>query len=572
MSYPNNYYQPYGPSPYFWGQQPGVVGQQGGERLTTFSNKKIGKSIGSPYGRDPGNVERNNPVPNSMTAGSSRGRISNPSDLTLAGSVHANVPHLSVRRPVQTQPPPPYTNPPSNHFPVSPTAPLSSTTQILPLDSAREMRGTTVERTYNSPEEVPAEDPIYPTRDEALLAASLFHYGPGMEENFPDEYDFCIVTGALTGPPELVERLRNSVTPVVPSINFEDSSDDIDDESAVNRAEIMIESASKGGNFEALWKLCFEVFEAQRKQHLERVLAILPEDTSISAKLVAVTQLYSETQLTWATKPIIEEVSIATNNNPWGALKIPRLTQPQLDEPVELHALYFLVHATPKNFPRITWTRSGHVDLATVCTYLMLKLILCDTFKKENPTSQKTRRARQSFTGHFIHLSIIPYMYSQVLQQMEVVVNTTFSVKLSESNFADIREVANHLANCGVSVEAMGSAMYYSPQYVVDQMALLPIGLEKWLQYRDWVKRGIARLQFAQPPESDNRFWELPPAYIMEDILEERRQRFTLAKKKGIELQPLPEYWKFGHRNGLNSLFTATVSSVTAGMASLSVQ
>ncbi|KAJ3733106.1 hypothetical protein DFJ43DRAFT_1178848 [Lentinula guzmanii] len=260
------------------------------------------------------------------------------------------------------------------------------------------------------------------------------------------------------------------------------------------------------------------------------------------------------------------------NNNPWGSLKIPRLTQPQLDKPVELHALYFLVHATPKNFPGITWTRSGHVNLATVRTYLMLKLILRDTFKKENPTSQKTRRARQSFTGHFIHLSIIPYMYSQVLQQMEVVVNATFSVKLSESNFADIREVANHLANCGVSVEAMGSAMYYSLQYVVDQMALLPIGLEKWLQYRDWVKRGIARLQFAQPPESDNWFWELPPAYIMEDILEERRRRFTLAKKKGIELQPLPEYWKFGRRNGLNSLLTATVSSVTAGMASLSVE
>ena len=86
-----------------------------------------------------------------------------------------------------------------------------------------------------------------------------------MKESFPDEYNFCIVTGALTGPPKLVERLNAHVVLVVPSGDLEESSDSLDDDSAVGRAERLIQEASTEGNFEVLWRLSFNVFEAQCK-------------------------------------------------------------------------------------------------------------------------------------------------------------------------------------------------------------------------------------------------------------------------------------------------------------------
>ncbi|KIK63520.1 hypothetical protein GYMLUDRAFT_988453 [Collybiopsis luxurians FD-317 M1] len=468
-------------------------------------------------------------------------------DCSLDASAHAPI----LRNP----PPPPYpaaiqnqaiaaivTRPtPSVHFPRNKRPPAVTTDATV----------------YSSPKEVPAEDPLYPTRDEALLATALFHYGPGNETNFPDEFDFCVKMGALTtSSSPILDSLCVAVVPVVLANSSEDGGDKgLEEGSAVGNAERLIERASEVGNFDSLWALTFKVFEVQRKEYQEGILGITAENTTISAELAAVKQLYRESVIAWAARPVMEETAPATNSNPWVSLNIPRLTVPQLGDSINEHALWYFLHAHPKANPGITYIRSGHVDLATI-----------------NPMPEWIRQAKRSFTEHFVHLAIIPYMYGQCLQQLELTVNATYSIIPSNSRFNELEDVVTHLAACGVSVPAMGSALYFGLQYASDIMSTVPLGSEKWIRYRDLAKRGIAHMQFCQPLQSDDRYWKLPEAYSLADVLEDRRRRFTIARKRDAKILPIEEYWKFGRRSGITApVFTSTVTSITNGMAALSL-
>ncbi|KIK58915.1 hypothetical protein GYMLUDRAFT_60430 [Collybiopsis luxurians FD-317 M1] len=195
-----------------------------------------------------------------------------------------------------------------------------------------------------------------------------------MAQNFPEEYGFCMKTGALISFSEVLEHVRVSIVLVIPAEGSEgDKDNELDEGSAIGKAEQLMERASEKGNFEALWELTFKVFEVQRKGYLESILGIMPKYTTITAELAAVSQLYCEPTLAWATRPVIEETALVTNDNPWMALNIPKLTVPKLEDSTETHVLWYLLHGHPKSSPGITYTCSRHVNLATVQTAVMLK-------------------------------------------------------------------------------------------------------------------------------------------------------------------------------------------------------
>ncbi|KAJ3757377.1 hypothetical protein EV360DRAFT_84077 [Lentinula raphanica] len=394
------------------------------------------------------------------------------------------------------------------------------------------------------------DDILYPTQDELHAAASLFNYGPAdpihPDFSWANDTGALIVTGetaqiiAQKGGPELVAPIRPS---------DEDPAIDRGEESAVTAAEKLIERAMQPGNFEALWEANHLTMRAERTLHLEKVLGISRENTTLPARLDAHLQMAKEHHFAWSFRPNLTYNGAPRDTSEDNPIPHPHLANPSLDDPAETHALWLLVHGDPVNFPGVLCTQSGHVDLATVRAHLLLRRLLKGIVGERPMYTERQRIVKKNFISHFLDIATIPYFYGQKLTEHGLVAERQINFKTSASAFEHLDEVVYHLAECGVSADDMGEAYYWGQQAVLDFMQRHEPGTKEYQRYQRLFKRAAARLQFTNTPIVANRTWVLDPEWKMEDIIAEKRRR---AIQADFDRQKVREddHWRFA-RNGL---------------------
>ncbi|KAJ3824378.1 hypothetical protein F5880DRAFT_1612052 [Lentinula raphanica] len=395
------------------------------------------------------------------------------------------------------------------------------------------------------------DDILYCTKDELWAAASLFNYGPA-DPIHPD-FSWANDTGALVATGETAQLIVREGKPViVPPIRPSDDDPAIHRsvDSAVSDAKKLIECAMKPGNFDALWEVNHLTMRAERTLHLETVLGISRENSTLPARLKAHLQMTKEHQFEWS-----HRLSVAPSGNPRDTRDDPpsphpHLANPSLDEPAEAHALWLLVYGDPVNFPGVLWTQSGHVDLATVRAHLLLRRLLRGIIDERTTYTERQRIVKWNFTSHFLDIAAIPYFYGQKLTELDIVAEQTMEFRPSSSTaFERLDEVVQHLAECGVSADDMGEAYYWGQQAVLDFMARHDPATKEFQRYKRLFKRAAARLQFTNTPIVANRTWTISGDWKLDDIIAERRRRLTQFLFEQQRSQ-VDDHWRFA-RNGI---------------------
>ncbi|KAE9386870.1 hypothetical protein BT96DRAFT_1005663 [Gymnopus androsaceus JB14] len=158
---------------------------------------------------------------------------------------------------------------------------------------------------------MPLEDPIFATKLEMWTAASLFHFG--VDEDIPDDYNWDPVTGALTVKGESLEKVLQFPTGTIFIVDAPLSTQGKEGQNPVADAESILEKAAIPGNFDALSKCMDRTINAQRILHLEAMMGVSQEQTSLSTLLKTHIQFFDEKSIIWSTKP-----DLNANNVPDG--------------------------------------------------------------------------------------------------------------------------------------------------------------------------------------------------------------------------------------------------------------
>ncbi|KAJ3792214.1 hypothetical protein GGU11DRAFT_803361 [Lentinula aff. detonsa] len=290
-----------------------------------------------------------------------------------------------------------------------------------------------------------------------------------------------------------------------------------------------MDKADEPGNFNALWTARQLYWQAKRTIHLEEGLGYTSERSTLPAHLRANLQLYVDRRVTWADKPNTQSFV----GEPWDTERdpnkpqVPSLATPDLNDTVDNWALWLLVNATTKEHPGITWTKSGHVDLATVQTHLLLHRLIRGIFGTVDVYTERVRTAKRNFVLHFIDIVAIPDLYGQKLSELELIANCGEGVdfKPNSSIFEESSDVVKHLADCGVSVDDMAEGFAFGQQWIFDKTGDLDPQSLEFRRYKNLLKRSRARLQFTHVVPVDNRSWTLPEEWKMEEVVEHRRRK-----------------------------------------------
>ncbi|KAJ3779471.1 hypothetical protein GGU10DRAFT_403543, partial [Lentinula aff. detonsa] len=212
------------------------------------------------------------------------------------------------------------------------------------------------------------DDPMYVTIEEKIAATSLLLYGP--TDSLHEDCMWDSNTGACVLVGDAMRQITQNNGPVVlppPAMDGNNPLIDTESESAVDAAEKLMDKANEPGNFNALWTARQLYWQAKRIIHLEEGLGYNSERSTLPSHLRAHLQLYGDRTVTWADKPHTQSFV----GEPWDTERdpnkphVPSLATPDLSDTVDNWALWLIVNATTKEHPGITWTQSGHVDLAT---------------------------------------------------------------------------------------------------------------------------------------------------------------------------------------------------------------
>ncbi|KAJ3745881.1 hypothetical protein DFH05DRAFT_1524168 [Lentinula detonsa] len=374
------------------------------------------------------------------------------------------------------------------------------------------------------------DDPMYVTIEEKIAATSLLLYRP--TDDLHEDCMWDSNTGACVLVGEAMRQITQRNGPVVlppPAIDGSNPLIETDSESAVDAAEKLMDKANEPGNFNVLWLARQLYWQAKRIIHLEEGLGYTSERSTLPSRLRAHLQLYVDRRATWADKPNTQSFV----GEPWDTERdpnkphVPSLATPDLSDTVDKWALRLIVNATTKEHPGITWTQSGHVDLATVQTHLMLHRLIRGIFGTVDVYTERVRTAKKNFVLHFIDIVAILDLYGQKLSELEIVANSGEGIdfKSNSSIFEESSEVVKHLADCGVSIDDMAEGFAFGQQWIIDKTwELDPQSLELQ-RYQNLLKRSRARLQFTHVVPVDNRSWTLPEEWKMEDVVEHRRRK-----------------------------------------------
>ncbi|KAJ3819174.1 hypothetical protein F5880DRAFT_1616711 [Lentinula raphanica] len=374
------------------------------------------------------------------------------------------------------------------------------------------------------------DDPLYVSIEEKVAATSLLLYGP--MDSLHEDCMWDSNTGACVLVGNAMQQIIQHNGPVVlppPAIDSSNPLMDANPESAVDAAEKLMDKANEPGNFNALWTARQLYWQAKRTTHLEEGLGYTTERSTLPSHLRAHLQIYNERRVTWADKPNTQSFA----GEPWDTERdpnkpnVPSLATPDLSDTAENWALWLIVNATTKEHPGITWTQSGHVDLATVQTHLLLHRLICGIFGTVDVYTERVRTAKKNFVLHFIDIVAIPDLYGQKLSELDIVANSgeRIDFKPNSSIFEKSSDVVKHLAECGVSVDDMAEGFAFGQQWIFDKTwDLEPQSLE-FRRYQNLLKRSRARLQFTHVMPVDNRSWTLPEEWKMEDVVEHRRRK-----------------------------------------------
>ncbi|KAJ3979790.1 hypothetical protein F5890DRAFT_1558325 [Lentinula detonsa] len=412
----------------------------------------------------------------------------------------------------------------SNHAPTSPrpTTTCIEHPPVIPINLAASPHNPNMSNTF--------DDPMYVTIEEKIAATSLLLYGP--TDNLHEDCMWDSNTGACVLVGEAMHQITQRNGPVVlppPVIDSSNPLIETNSESAVDAAEKLMDKADEPGNFNALWTARQLYWQAKQTIHLEEGLGYTSERSTLPAHLRANLQLYVDRRVTWADKPNTQSFV----GEPWDTERdpnkpqVPSLATPDLNDTVDNWALWLLVNATTKEHPGITWTKSGHVDLATVQTHLLLHRLIRGIFGTVDVYTERVRTAKRNFVLHFIDIVAIPDLYGQKLSELELIANCGEGVdfKPNSSIFEESSDVVKHLADCGVSVDDMAEGFAFGQQWIFDKTGDLdPQSLEFW-RYKNLLKRSRTRLQFTHVVPVDNRSWTLPEEWKMEEVVEHRRRK-----------------------------------------------
>ncbi|KAJ3832545.1 hypothetical protein F5878DRAFT_646686 [Lentinula raphanica] len=375
------------------------------------------------------------------------------------------------------------------------------------------------------------DDPMYVTIEEKIAATSLLLYGP--TDNLHEDCMWDSNTGACVLVGEAMRQIIQRNGPVVlPPLAIDSSNPlfDTNSESAVDAAEKLMDKANEPGNFNALWVARQLYWQAKRTIHLEEGLGYTTERSTLPSHLRAHLQLYTERRVTWADKPDTQSFV----GEPWDTDRdtnkpnVPSLATPDLTDTAKNWALWLIVNATTKEHPGIIWTQSGHVDLATVQTHLLLHRLIRGIFGNVDEYTERVRTTKKNFILHFIDIVAIPDLYGQKLSELAIMVNIGEGVtfKSNTSTFEESSEVVKHLAECGVSVDDMAEGFAFGQQWIFDKTTELAPESIEFRRYQNLRKRSRARLQFTHIIPVDDRTWTLPDDWKMDDIIEHRRRKY----------------------------------------------
>ncbi|KAJ3739688.1 hypothetical protein DFH05DRAFT_1584706 [Lentinula detonsa] len=374
------------------------------------------------------------------------------------------------------------------------------------------------------------DDPMYVTIEEKIAATSLLLYGP--TDNLHEDCMWDSNTGACILVGEAMRQITQCNGPVVlppPAMDSSNHLIETNSESAVDAAEKLMEKANEPGNFNALWTARQLYWQAKRTIHLEEGLGYTSERSTLPSHLRANLQLYVDRRVTWADKPNTQPPV----GEPWDTERdpnkpqVPSLATPDLSDTVDNWALWLIVNATTKEHPGITWTQSGHVDLATVQTHLLLHRLIRGIFGTVDVYTERVRTAKKNFVLHFIDMVAIPDLYGQKLSELEIVSDSGEGAhfKANSSLFEESSEVVKHLADCGVSVDDMAEGFAFGQQWILDKTGDIEPHSPEFRRYNNLLKRSRARLQFTHVVPIDDRTWTLPEEWKMEDVVEHRRRK-----------------------------------------------
>ncbi|KAJ3726446.1 hypothetical protein DFJ43DRAFT_1195412 [Lentinula guzmanii] len=393
------------------------------------------------------------------------------------------------------------------------------------------------------------DDPMYVTIEEKIAATSLLLYGP--TDSLHEDCMWDSNTGACVLVGEAMRQIIQCKGPVVlppPAIDSSNHLLETNPESAVDAAEKLMEKANEPGNFNALWTARQLYWQAKRITHLEEGLGYTSERSTLPSHLRANLQLYVDRRVTWVDKPNTQHLV----GEPWDTERdpnkpnVPSLATPDLSDTIDNWALWLIVNATTREHPGITWTQSGHVDLATVQTHLLLHRLIRGIFGTVDVYTERVRTAKKNFVLHFIDIVAIPDLYGQKLSELEVVANSGEGAefKPNSSLFEESSEVVKHLADCGVSVDDMAEGFAFGQQWVFDKTGDLDPHSLEFQRYNNLLKRSRARLQFTHVVPIDDRTWTLPEEWKMEDVVEHRRRKHVqyLYRKQKVSKR---DAWRF---------------------------
>ncbi|KAJ3866274.1 hypothetical protein EV359DRAFT_62443 [Lentinula novae-zelandiae] len=346
------------------------------------------------------------------------------------------------------------------------------------------------------------ENAVFASKDEAWASASLICFE--VTDRTPPDFLWEVNTGAMVVMGETRQRIIEHGGPIVlpPPAHLNEN---ISEESAVDIAERVIDKAKVPGNFTGFWAVWEVNWTAERKAAQEQLLGLTPEQTTISARLVANQQLFKKDER---------------------RIPCPRMGTPGMNSLPEQWALWIIVNAdSTERCTGVTWSRAGYVDLATVRSYLLLQRLIQGIFGGQELYTERARIRKKNFSTHFLDLAAIPMFYGQKLTELKIVAEGSLDFKISESTFETINNITQHLASCGINADDMAEAFYFSMQAIEDHLADCTPGTAEWMRYKNLYKRAIARLQFCRIPIIANREWKLPDDWDMRDILEKQYLR-----------------------------------------------
>ncbi|KAJ3870837.1 hypothetical protein F5051DRAFT_423744 [Lentinula edodes] len=368
------------------------------------------------------------------------------------------------------------------------------------------------------------ENAVFASKDEAWASASLICFE--VTDRTPPDFLWEVNTGALVVMGETRQRIIEHGGPIVlpPPAHLNEN---ISEESAVDIAERIIDEAKVPGNFTGFWAVWEVNRTAERKAAQEQLLGLTPEQTTISARLVANQQLFKSEYVDWYWK-----ATFSLHGEPYDTsederrVPCPRMGTPGINSSPEQWALWIIVNAdSTERCTGVAWSRAGYVDLATVRSYLLLRRLIRGIFGGQELYTERARIRKKNFSTHFLDLAAIPMFYGQKLTELKIVAEGSLDFKSSESTFETINDVTQHLASCGINADDMAEAFYFGMQAIEDHIADCTPGTAEWMRYKNLYKRAIARLQFCRIPIIANREWKLPDDWDMRDILEKRYLR-----------------------------------------------